>query len=75
MTELLERAVSEACKLPDEEQDEIARAILLYFEPEPVRLSSEERAAVERSRAAAARGEFATDEEVEAIWTRRRSNC
>lgn len=68
MTELLERAVSEARKLPDEEQDEIARAILLYFEPEPATLSAADRAAIERGKAAADRGEFATDEEMEALW-------
>lgn len=54
--------------LPDAEQDEDARAMPLFAEAEPVSLTDGERAAVARSRAAAARGEFATDEEVEAVW-------
>jgi len=36
----------------------------------PVALTPEERAAVEKSKAAAARGEFATDEEVRAVWAK-----
>jgi predicted transcriptional regulator len=34
----------------------------------PVALSADERAAIAASKAAAARGEFATDEQVRAIW-------
>ncbi len=33
-------------------------------------LTPEERAAIERSKAAADRGEFATDEEVAAVWAK-----
>jgi hypothetical protein len=39
-------------------------------ETAPVPLSPDERAAIEASKAAAARGEFATDEQVRAIWAR-----
>jgi predicted transcriptional regulator len=35
-----------------------------------VALSDDERAAVSRSKAAAARGEFATDEQVRAVWAK-----
>jgi formiminotetrahydrofolate cyclodeaminase len=38
--------------------------------PVPVMLSVDERAAIAASKAAAARGEFATDEQVRAIWTK-----
>jgi hypothetical protein len=36
----------------------------------PVSLSHEEREAIARSKAAAARREFATDEQVQAIWAK-----
>jgi hypothetical protein len=38
--------------------------------PAPVLLSADERAAIATSKAAAARGEFATDEQVRAIWAK-----
>jgi hypothetical protein len=58
--------------LPPERQDEIARLVLqLAGNEEPsVALTAEERAAIIASRAAAARGEFATDDEVRAVWAR-----
>lgn len=70
MTELLEQAVATARTLPPEMQDDIARMVLAFAdaEREPVLLSADERAAIERSKAAAARGEFATDEDVKAMW-------
>jgi predicted transcriptional regulator len=37
---------------------------------EPVPLSPEEQEAIARSKAAAARGEFATDEEMQAVWAK-----
>jgi len=36
----------------------------------PVVLSPEEREAIARSKAAAGRGEFATDEQVQAVWAK-----
>jgi hypothetical protein len=36
----------------------------------PVLLTQEERDAVTRSKAAAARGDFATDDEVRAVWAK-----
>jgi hypothetical protein len=38
--------------------------------PAPVVLSPEEREAIARSKAAADRGEFATDEQVRAVWAK-----
>lgn len=72
MTELLEKAVAAARSLPPTVQDEIARTMLLLAEEqtEPVLMTAEERAAVARSQAAAARGEFATDEELQAVWAK-----
>ena len=73
MTKLLEQAVAVARRLPPDEQDEIARLVLSLAgdeEPVPVPLSPDERAAIANSKAAAARGEFASDEEVRATWAK-----
>ena len=72
MTELLERAVEASRGLPPAAQDEIARLVLqLAGDDEPrIALSDDERAAISRSKAAAARGEFATDEQVRAVWAK-----
>jgi hypothetical protein len=71
MTKLLEQAFEAARKLSPDAQDDIARVVLRLAgtnEEPPVTLSSEERTAITDSQAAAARGEFATDEQVRAVW-------
>lgn len=71
MIKLLERAVEAARRLSPAEQDEIARAILQLAgldEAGPAPLTPEERDAIAKSKAAAARGEFATEEEVRSVW-------
>jgi hypothetical protein len=71
MTKLLEEALEAVRRLPPHDQDDIARAIMQLTgsgEPEPIPLSPDEQQAIARSKAAAARGEFATDEEVRAVW-------
>ncbi|MEQ1952277.1 hypothetical protein [Mesorhizobium sp. CN2-181] len=70
MTKLLEKAVERVRALTPDHQDELARLLLRLAdaEQEPVPLSASERAAIAASKAAAARGEFATDEEVQAAW-------
>jgi len=73
MTTLLDDALAAVRRLPPEEQDSIARAVLRLTgqdDEAPVALSAEERAAVAASKAAAARGEFATEAEVRAVWAR-----
>jgi hypothetical protein len=72
MTTLLDRAMEAARSLSPEVQDEIARLVLRIAggEGAPVALTAEERAAIATSRAAAARGEFATDNEVRAAWAK-----
>ncbi|MGO9740652.1 MAG: hypothetical protein ACLPN5_03895 [Roseiarcus sp.] len=72
MTELLEHALKTARSLTPAAQDEIARLILQLAAGEgpPVVLTGDERAAIARSKAAAARGEFATDEQVRAVWAK-----
>jgi hypothetical protein len=55
------------------EQDDEVRAILRLAdqsEVTPVPLAAEERAAIARSKQAAACGEFATDDEVRAVWAK-----
>jgi len=53
--------------------DDITRIVLQLADTNAstaVPLSPEERAAIARSKAAAARGEFATDEQVRSIWAK-----
>ncbi|MBV8055891.1 MAG: hypothetical protein JO071_11685 [Deltaproteobacteria bacterium] len=73
MTKLLEQALEAARNLPPTAQDDIARVVLRLAgtddEP-PITLSPEERTAVATSQEAAARGEFATDEQVLAVWSK-----
>ena len=73
MTKLLDQALEAARNLPPEAQDGIAHVVLRLAgaddEP-PVPLTAEEQAAIASSKAAAARGEFASDEEVRAVWTK-----
>jgi hypothetical protein len=73
MMKLLDQAVAAARNLPPETQDDIARVVLQLAgadDPTPAALSAAEEAAVAASKEAAARGEFATDAQVRAIWAR-----
>jgi hypothetical protein len=73
MTKLLDRALEAARNLPPAAQDDIARVVLQIVggeESEPIALLPEERAVIAASKAAAARGEFATDEQVRAVWAK-----
>ena len=73
MTKLLDQALAAARSLPPDEQDGIAHVVLRLTgaddEP-PVPLTPDEHAAITASKAAAARGEFATDEQVRAVWAK-----
>lgn len=74
MTKLLDEAVEAVRRLSPDEQDDIARALLQLAGSEvdnPIPLATEEREAIARSKAAAQRGDFATDEEVRAVWAKR----
>lgn len=73
MTKLLDQAVEAVRRLPSDDQDDIARAIMQLAGSdlvEPVVLSPDEREAIARSKAAAALGAFATDEQVRAVWAK-----
>jgi hypothetical protein len=58
--------------LPDEVQDDLARVLLRLagVEQPPYELTPEEEADIDASLAEAERGEFATDEEVQAMWAK-----
>jgi len=72
MTKLLQRALEAVRKLPADSQDEIARAMLNLAgnDGEPEVVSPDDLPAVMEGLAQARRGEFATDEEVEAALRR-----
>jgi len=72
MTKLLEQAVEAARVLPAQAQDDIARVVLHLAGQEELRviLTADEKAAINRSKAAAARDEIATDEQVRAVWAK-----
>jgi predicted transcriptional regulator len=72
MTKLFEQAVETVRGLPPEMQDDLARMLLqLAGKDQPVfQLSAEEESSLDQSLAQADRGEFATDEQVRAIWAK-----
>lgn len=72
MSKLLEHAVETVRGLPPEMQDDLARMLLqLAGEDQPgVQLSAEEDASFDESFAQAERGQFATDEQVRALWAK-----
>ena len=72
MTELLEHAVEALRNLSPDMQDSLARMVLQVMgEEQPaIRLSPEEAASLEESLTQEECGEFATDDEVEAIWAK-----
>jgi hypothetical protein len=73
MTRLLEQALEAVRMLSPGEQDDIARIILQLAGQEdaaPADLSPDERDAIKKSKAAAVRGEFASEEQVRAVWAK-----
>lgn len=73
MTKFLDQAIAVARRLTARRTGEVARAIMQPAGADgisPVPLSADEREAIARSKEAAARGEFATDEEVRAVWAK-----
>jgi hypothetical protein len=73
MTKLLDQALEVARSLPSDAQDDIARVVLQLAgrdDAPPIALSAGERSAIAKSKDAAARGEFASDEQVRATWAK-----
>jgi hypothetical protein len=74
MTRRFDDAVETAGGLLPASQDDVAGVVLRLVGRDnlpPVALSSGERGAVAASKAAAARGEFADEERVRAVWAQR----
>jgi len=76
MTKVLDQAIAKVRELPEEEQERVAESLMVFAELAKqgvYKLSLKERAALEASKAQVRRGEFATDEEVEAAYARFRT--
>lgn len=74
MTELLDHAIERVRALPPETQDAFARVLLNLAGDEDeqavYQLTPVETASLAKSLAQAERGEFASDEEVRAVWAK-----
>jgi hypothetical protein len=71
MTIALDLAIERAKSLPSEAQDELASLILAFAEGEAtIELSAQEEEWLAESLEQADRGEFATKEEVKAMWAK-----
>lgn len=72
MTKLLERAVEAVRALPAEMQDDLAHVLLqLAGADQPlIQLTAQEEADLAEADLEIARGEFATDERMRAIWAK-----
>ena len=69
MTELLEKAIDTVRRLDPDHQDEIAR-VLLTLADDGDDLTPEDLAALAVSEAESARGDYASDEDIAAIWAK-----
>jgi hypothetical protein len=72
MTKLLEQAFEAARALPPQQQDELARLLLQFVgEDQPViQLTADEESSLAASIAQAEQGEFASEDQVRAIWAK-----
>jgi hypothetical protein len=72
MTRLLEQAIETVSVLPDEMQDELARILLQFagVDQPPIQLTAEEDADLAEADAEVLRGEFASEEDMAAIWAK-----
>ena len=72
MTKLLEQAIETARALPPDMQDEMARVLMALAGDarSTVGLSVQEASSFDESLSQAERGEFASEEEVRAVWAK-----
>jgi predicted transcriptional regulator len=72
MTELLEKVLSKVRELSSEEQDRLALLLLSMADEDAndEELDQETREAIREGLEQARRGEFASDEEIAALWKR-----
>jgi hypothetical protein len=73
MTKLFERAVETVRGLPPETQDALARLVLQLAEENdlpPIAMSDDDEASFAESMAEAERGEFVSDQTIQAFWAK-----
>ena len=70
MTKLLEQALAEVQKLPEDRQGMLAATLLSMTQEPVVDVDEETWSAIQEGMEQARRGEFATDAEMEALWRR-----
>ena len=73
MTKLFERAVETVRALPPETQDALARLVLQLAQEDdqpPIPMSVEEETSFEELIAEAERGEFVSDQTIQAFWAK-----
>jgi predicted transcriptional regulator len=73
MTKLFERAVETVRGLPPETQDALARIVLQLareHDRSPIAMSLEDEASFAESMAEAERGEFVSDQTIQAFWAK-----
>jgi hypothetical protein len=72
MTQLVDQALTVLRALPGDAQEHIAQVILVLAQHDEhlAILSADERAAVTLSQQAASRGEFASSQDIAALWAR-----
>jgi predicted transcriptional regulator len=72
MTRMLDEAIKKVRELPDSVQDDAAEMLFSVAakQGEPVRLDEETLAAIREGRAQARRGEFVSDEDMQAFFER-----
>jgi predicted transcriptional regulator len=72
MTKMLDEAIKKVRELPDSVQDDAAELLFSVAAKQgaPIRLDEETRAAVREGRAQAQRGEFVSDEDLQAFFER-----
>jgi predicted transcriptional regulator len=72
MTKMLEEAVAKVRELPESDQDEAAEMLFSVAAKKagPVQLDEETRVAIREGREQARRGEFVSDEDMAAFFTR-----
>lgn len=73
LTKRLDQAIQAASTLPADQQDRLAEELLDMIQDlsrPPYKFTQEERAELDAALAEAARGDFASDEDVAAMWRR-----
>ena len=72
MASLMDQAIDALRHVPADRQDEVARTVMQFAGlDQPVyELTPEERADIAEAKAEIERGDFATEDEVRAIWAR-----